>query len=88
MKVLFTTEYYPPFAPGGSPWSIRLLAEALVARGHDVTVVTPNYGAAARESVEGVTVVRYPFWRRLPTGAYRRHREPAISLSDVQGGRR
>jgi len=69
MKVLFTTEYYPPFAPGGSPWSIRLLAEALAARGHEITVVTPNYGAAARETVDGVTVARYPFWRRLPAGA-------------------
>ena len=42
MKILFATEYYPPFAPGGSPWSIRLLAEALARRGHAVTVVTHN----------------------------------------------
>jgi glycosyltransferase involved in cell wall biosynthesis len=69
MRILFTTEYYPPFAPGGSPWSIRLLAEALVDRGHSVTVVTPNYGAAEREEVGGVTVVRFPFWKRLPPGS-------------------
>ncbi len=68
MRVLFTTEYYPPFAPGGSPWSIRLLAEALAHRGHAVTVVTPNYGAAEREQVGGVSVVRFPFWRRLDPG--------------------
>lgn len=68
MRILFSTEYYPPFSPGGSPWSIRLLAEALVSRGHAVTVVTPNYGAAEREDVAGVTVVRFPFWRRLDPG--------------------
>lgn len=69
MKILFATEYYPPFTPGGSPWSIRLLAEELARRGHAITVVTPNYGAAAREEVDGVSVVRFPFWRRLAPGA-------------------
>ncbi len=69
MKVLFATEYYPPFAPGGSPWSIRALGEALVARGHEVTVVTPNYGAASREVAGGITVARFPFWRRIAPGA-------------------
>jgi glycosyltransferase involved in cell wall biosynthesis len=68
MRILFSTEYYPPFAPGGSPWSIRHLAEALARRGHDVTVVTPNYGAMAEETVGGVRVRRFPFWRRLPAG--------------------
>ena len=29
VSILFATEYYSPFTPGGSPWSIRLLAEAL-----------------------------------------------------------
>src|SRR5262249_37715519 len=69
MKVLFASEYYPPFAPGGSPWSIRLLAEALASRGHGVSVVTPNYGAAPREEIAGVTVARFPWRRRLSPGA-------------------
>jgi len=68
MRILFSTEYYPPFAPGGSPWSIRHLAEALARRGHDVTVVTPNYGAMAEETIGGVRVRRFLFWRRLPAG--------------------
>ena len=68
MKIVFATEYYPPFVPGGSPWSIQLLADALVGRGHQVSVVTPNYGAAPREEQGGVTVVRFPFWRRLAPG--------------------
>ncbi len=68
MKVVFATEYYHPWAPGGTAWSLELLARGLIARGHSVTVVTPNYGAAAREEVCGVPVVRFPFWRRLPPG--------------------
>jgi len=69
MKVVFASEYYHPWAPGGTAWSLELLARALIARGHEVTVVTPNYGAAAREEVNGVPVVRFPFWRRLRPGA-------------------
>ncbi len=69
MKVVFATEYYHPWAPGGTAWSLELLARALRARGHEVTVVTPNYGAPAREVVNGVPVVRFPFWRRLRPGA-------------------
>jgi glycosyltransferase involved in cell wall biosynthesis len=69
MKIVFATEYYHPWAPGGTAWSLELLARALIARGHSVTVVTPNYGAVAREEVNGVPVVRFPFWRRLRPGA-------------------
>jgi glycosyltransferase involved in cell wall biosynthesis len=38
------------------------------ARGHRVTIVTPNYGAPAREEREAVSVVRFPFPIRLPRG--------------------
>ncbi len=68
MRILFATEYYHPFVPGGSPWSLRLSARALQARGDEVVVVTPNYGAAAEETVDDVRVVRFPFWRRLSPG--------------------
>ena len=44
-SVLFASEYYPPFAPGGAEWSTAAWAAALARRGHRVTVVTPNYGA-------------------------------------------
>jgi len=44
------------------------LARALAARGHEVTVATPNYGAAAREERDGIRIVRFPFPRRLPPG--------------------
>src|SRR5262245_65685533 len=68
MRVVFATEYYEPFVPGGTPWSVRLLARALRDRGDQVVIVTPNYGAPARESIDGVPVVRFPFWRRLRPG--------------------
>jgi len=68
MRVVFATEYYEPFVPGGTPWSVRLLARALHGRGDEVVVVTPNYGAPARESIDGVPVVRFPFWRKLRSG--------------------
>src|SRR5437879_13165694 len=68
MRVVFATEYYEPFVPGGTPWSVRLLARALHGRGDEVVVVTPNYGAPARQSIDGVPVVRFPFWRKLRCG--------------------
>ena len=68
MNVCFVNEYFPPFAPGGAEWSLEALARAMAGRGHRVTVVTPNYGAARREEREGVTIVRFPFPVRLPPG--------------------
>jgi glycosyltransferase involved in cell wall biosynthesis len=68
MNILFATEYYEPFTPGGTPWSLRLLAGELVRRGDRVAIVTPNYGAPAREDMDGVAVVRFPFWRTLGPG--------------------
>ena len=68
MKILFATEYYHPFTPGGTPWSLELLARELGRRGHQVAVVTPNYGAPKRETVDGVTGIRFPFWRTLQPG--------------------
>jgi len=73
VRILFASEYYPPFALAGGTLSVRLLAEALAARGHAVRVVTPNYGAAECEEVDGVSVVRFPFWRQLAPGTELAH---------------
>jgi glycosyltransferase involved in cell wall biosynthesis len=61
--VLFASEYYPPFAPGGAEWTNQEWAKALARRGQPVVVVTANYGAARRESADGVEVIRVPFPR-------------------------
>jgi len=68
VKILFATEYYHPFTPGGTPWSLALLAKALARRGHQVCVVTPSYGAPASEEVDGVAVLRFPVPRALTPG--------------------
>jgi glycosyltransferase involved in cell wall biosynthesis len=68
MNICLVNEYFPPFAPGGAEWSLDALSRAMAARGHRVTIVTPNYGAAAREERDGVSVVRFSFPRRLPSG--------------------
>ena len=59
--VLFASEYYPPFAPGGAEWTNAEWAKALARRGQPVVVVTANYGAPPRESADGVEVIRVPF---------------------------
>jgi glycosyltransferase involved in cell wall biosynthesis len=64
--VLFASEYYPPFAPGGAEWTNAEWAKALARRGQPVVVVTPNYGAARREIAEGVEIIRVPFPRVPP----------------------
>jgi glycosyltransferase involved in cell wall biosynthesis len=65
MRIALINEYFPPFAPGGAEWSGLELARAFVTRGHGVVVITPNYGASARETLDGVEVVRFPFPARL-----------------------
>ena len=66
--IVFASEYYPPFAPGGAEWSAAAWAAALARRGRRVVVVTPNYGAAPRESRDGVEVERPAFPLRLRPG--------------------
>ena len=68
MNVCLVNEYFPPFAPGGAEWSLEALARALVRRGHRVTVVTPNWGAAPREESDGVRIVRFAFPKKLEPG--------------------
>src|SRR2546425_9243813 len=72
VNVCFVNEYFPPFAPGGAEWSLDALAHALARRGHRVTIVTPNWGAAPREELDGVRIVRFGFLKRLEPG-----RQPA-----------
>jgi glycosyltransferase involved in cell wall biosynthesis len=83
-SVLFASEYYPPFAPGGAEWSTAAWAAALARRGHRVTVVTPNYGAAAREERDGATILRVPFPVKLRPGQgearFLVHRNPLFHL--------
>ncbi len=62
-RIIYVTEYYPPFGAGGAERTASLHARLLVRSGQPVTVVTPNYGATPRELVDGVDVIRFPFTR-------------------------
>ena len=66
MKILMATTEYPPAALGGSAESVRLTAEALTARGHHVSVVTPQWEHAPGPEYEcrsWVDITRFPMLR-------------------------
>lgn len=69
MNILMATTEYPPGRLGGSAESVRLTAEALVARGHRVGVVTPQWShdpGEEREVINGVAVERFTGRLGLP----------------------
>lgn len=70
MKILFVSEYFHPFTPGGAEWSVWYLAKALVEEGHKVGIVTPNYGAQDFELKKGVKIYRFPFPVKLKKGQH------------------
>jgi glycosyltransferase involved in cell wall biosynthesis len=62
LAILLLCYEYPPIGGGGGVGA-RQYAEAWVAKGHDVTVLTSHAdGLARREQVNGVHVVRVPTW--------------------------
>ena len=69
MKLLMVLTYYHPHWTGLSVYA-RLLAEGLVRRGHQVTVLTSRYDKALpKEEVhEGVRIVRLEYVTRLSRG--------------------
>jgi glycosyltransferase involved in cell wall biosynthesis len=72
MRVLNVTETYAPFLEfGGPPVKVRALSEGLARRGHQVTVLTADWGLEKRlqTSEEKDGVERSPFgWRRRENG--------------------
>lgn len=74
MTVAFLSDYYNPFEIGGAERSAERLAIELGRTGTPVVVVTPNFGAAPRDRIEGVDVVRLPFPQRLSPGQLARRR--------------
>lgn len=69
MKILIVLTYFQPHKSGLTVYAIRQ-AQALVERGHQVTVLTSQYdpSLAAEEEVEGVRIVRLPVAFRLSKG--------------------
>lgn len=65
MKILFLVKFYQPFDRGGSEWSTHDLAKLLVNEGHEVSILTPNYGAKSFQALEKIKVHRFPFVKKL-----------------------
>jgi len=72
MRILNVTETYAPFLEfGGPPVKVRALSEGLARRGHQVTVLTADWGLEKRlqSQEEKMTAERSPFgWRRNENG--------------------
>ena len=72
MRILNVTETYAPFLEfGGPPVKVRALSEGLARRGHQVTVLTADWGLEKRlrTQEEKITAERSPFgWRRNENG--------------------
>src|SRR3990167_5422294 len=65
MKILMPTEYFWPHDFGGSEWSTYYLAKELIKNGHQVIIVTPNYGTKSEEFFEKIKIVRFPFFKKI-----------------------
>jgi glycosyltransferase involved in cell wall biosynthesis len=72
MRILNVTQTYAPFLEfGGPPVKVRALSEAMARRGHQVTVLTADWGLERRfpGGVEPSGTTRSPFgWRRDENG--------------------
>jgi len=72
MRILNVTQTYAPFLEfGGPPVKVRGLSEALARRGHQVTVLTADWGVEARagSGAEESGMERSPFgWRQEKNG--------------------
>ena len=72
MRILNVTETYAPFLEfGGPPVKVRALSEGLARRGHQVTVLSADWGLEKRlqSQEEKITAERSPFgWRRNENG--------------------
>lgn len=65
MRILMTSYEFPPIGGGGAA-VVAGLSRELVAKGHDVDLVTMRFqGNPTHENVNGVQVHRVPCWRRV-----------------------
>ena len=65
MKVLLVSDYFYPFTPGGSEWSVYELARALKANQVESIVATLNYGAEPSAGYHGIKILRIPSLKKL-----------------------
>ncbi|MEX2055011.1 MAG: glycosyltransferase, partial [Candidatus Andersenbacteria bacterium] len=59
MRILFLSSLYPPDTRGGGELSTHFIAQGLVERGHQVTVITTAPKLRTSE-LDGVNIMRLP----------------------------
>lgn len=64
MKIAMLVEYFYPFDRGGSEISTLNLAKEL-SRKCDISIITPNYGAKNKETIDKVKIIRFSFYKKL-----------------------
>lgn len=63
MKIMIVNSLYYPYRFGGAEISVQILAECLVEKGHEVTVLTLTSGNEIRKDViNGVSVIYLPLY--------------------------
>lgn len=96
MNILYYCDEYPPARNGGIGTVVKLVAEAMSQRGHNVIVAGRYWNGKGRKTVEninGVTVIRWQrrsydsialFWRTLFAAKKNRHKRAQIVFSRTQ----
>lgn len=70
MRVLVATGFYPGEKMGGAEYQTSLIAQGLVARGHQAGFLATGAGVTQQRQVEGVSLWEIPGWH---TVGYQRH---------------
>jgi len=65
MKIFLIADYFYPYNPGGTEWSVYELAKAFKKSSIDSTVITLNYGSKQEEIYHGIKIIRLPFFKKL-----------------------
>src|SRR3989344_5071117 len=63
--IIMPTEFFYPYAQGGSEWSTYYLATSLRRKGYRVIILTPCYNGTSRGRWEGLTIERFSMGKKL-----------------------
>jgi glycosyltransferase involved in cell wall biosynthesis len=80
MRLLFVSSLYAPEAMGGAELTLERIADGLVARGHQVAVLTTGRDTADNTLPSGVLVMRRRIANLFPLAPVRRHSAVARTL--------
>ena len=60
MKLVILSDHYPPFIEGGAEIMCAMVVDGLIQRGHDVKILTSDFGAGASTGQENVSrILKY-----------------------------